>query len=315
MSTLPEFQHWNDPNTGEEAFGYDAYMLRKQVPLERLFQRGAVPMQWFEEPDQLWVLEGRRLDLWEEEEGHRGVVARYRALVEDLRRDIVRFEEEQGEKADGFREGPGAVVEDMRRDMEFFEEELREVEKRVELCNLRMTRQSEKIGQAAVLAAARERGVGVRDKVGLDHGEGKWGVGTASTRMQEKENGPSAGRQRHRASELDLAEETVSDEGGREDTVPLPSSDQETEEERPVSLDKREIEEEVEDEVEEEDEDEEEDEEEVEEEVEKKDVECLAAEYQECCKQALASLASTNGVEDSGGDIKAKQSESNSEST
>jgi hypothetical protein len=49
---LPEFQHWHDPNFGEEAFLHDTDLLNPSsatyVPLVYLFVRGPVDRDWYD---------------------------------------------------------------------------------------------------------------------------------------------------------------------------------------------------------------------------------------------------------------------------
>jgi hypothetical protein len=130
LRTLPEFSHWNDPSFGEEAFSYDAYMLRARVSIVDLSQRGAMTTEWYDTDVPLGVLEGRCGELKKEAEGYREVIRGYLAIADRMEWDVIGF----------------------------FVKELERVEERLERCEGRRMRRLQRVGQVAVLAAASERG-------------------------------------------------------------------------------------------------------------------------------------------------------------
>lgn len=127
LRTLPEFAHWNDPSFGEEPLSYDDYMLRAQVPIADLFQRGAVTMEWYSTCVPFGVLEGRREELEEEARGYREVICRCRGIADQVEWHV----------------------------MEFFVGELGRLEGELERCELRWGRRMQEVGRAAARAAAR----------------------------------------------------------------------------------------------------------------------------------------------------------------
>ena len=127
LRTLPEFAHWRDPDFGEEAFGYDAYMLRAQLPLVELLQRGVVTAEWYDTCVPLGVLEGRQRELEEEARGYREAVREYLAIADYVEWDFLRF----------------------------FVEELGRLRGELERCRWRWGRRMQEVGRAAARAAAR----------------------------------------------------------------------------------------------------------------------------------------------------------------
>ena len=102
-------------------------MLRAQVPIVDLFQRGAVTMEWYSTCVPLGVLEGRRDELKEEARGYREVICRCRGIADQVEWHV----------------------------MEFFVGELGRLEGELERCELRWGRRMQEVGRAAARAAAR----------------------------------------------------------------------------------------------------------------------------------------------------------------
>jgi hypothetical protein len=245
LRTLPEFAHWNDSSFGEEAFSYDDDMLMSgQISIIDLFLRGAVTMKkWM-----AWYDRNIPLNLpdegreWELEEEAVG----YRELICGYR--VVDFQ------MGGYKR--------------FFEDELERVERTLKRCKWRRMRQLWKAERAAARAAASFR-AGHEKPV------------TEAGPFSSEEAVPS--RQTCSARSESSTHATLGSDGedGREDTVSLPASKQETDEDRPVNPDKRKVNE--------------------------KEAECLAC--HERRKQIIAKLFSTDEVELAGEDVKAEQSE------
>ena len=102
-------------------------MLRAQLPLVELLQRGVVTAEWYDTCVPLGVLEGRQRELEEEARGYREAVREYLAIADYVEWDFLRF----------------------------FVEELGRLRGELERCRWRWGRRMQEVGRAAARAAAR----------------------------------------------------------------------------------------------------------------------------------------------------------------